>query len=1073
MGNKLIAVVLCASAGVLAACGGGGEAPDAAAAQAAPRATALAANSNARSNYRVALPDGPQRQTLDKRLRGASGPVEVWVSLEQNSVAGERAALVEAAGLGAAGNAAARSSSIVRQGAAAHRQRVRQSQAALVQQLASLGGKEMARVQNAHNAVAVRIDASQLTQVAAMAGVAKVRPVLHYELSLTETVPYVGGTAVQNSGRDGSGVTVAVLDSGIDYTHRNLGGAGTAAAYAAAYGTATTDPKNTTLDGLFPTAKVVSGFDFVGESWPTCAPGVDCRSEDPDPIDLEGHGTHVADIIAGQSTDGLHKGMAPGAKLMAVKVCSAVSSSCNGIALLKGMDFALDPNGDGDIGDAVDVINMSLGSNYGQIEDDLSLAATNAVKLGVVVVTSAGNGGNKPYIVGSPSIAPGVISVAQTEVPSAKAVPLVVNAPAAIAGVYGNTATLDFAPVGSGVTGDVVRVGRGCPAGSIAAGSPEDAYLASPSGKIALIDRGSCSVSLKVDRAAKAGATGVLIGLVAAGDAVSFSFGGGTDFVPSLVIQQSLSNAIRTQLAGGQTVNVSISPAAAIALIGSMASSSSRGPSISFQSIKPEIGAPGASLSAEAGTGTGQTAFGGTSGAAPMVAGAAALLVQAYPRRSPEQIKAMLMNSAETTIYTNPALAPGELAPITRIGGGELRVDRAIAMDTVAFNRKTKSASLSFGALEVADRVVVEQTLHVRNLSHHEKLFNVTPSFRFANDQASGAVRVETRSVLRVAAHGSEELEVKLIIDPTKLPAWLLNGGSQGGNGAALNGPEYDGYITLTSGSEKITVPWHVLPRKAAQTEATLTERGRPGPTLRLRNRGANDSEYDVFSLAGVSKRIPRVDLPGPGDNAAVIDLRSVGVRQLTAAQTGLPFDVLEFAMNTQGRRAHPNYPAEFDVEIDANGDGAADYVVFNAESGGFGVSGQNLVNVVTLATGTASAFFFTDADLNSGNVIFTVPVNIPGGVALAPGATMGFGVFVFDNYFSGNLTDSIEGMRFTPGNARFGIVGEPFGGVAAKSASSLGVTTATLPDTLSSELGLLMMYRRNEGKEADVIRIR
>ena len=1071
MDKKVIAVALGVCAALLAACGGGETSPEPSAQVA--RESALAAPRAAASNYRVALPEGAQRTTLDKRLRGARGPVEVWVSLEQNSVAGERAALAEAAGLGVAGNAAAKTSALVRQGAAAHRQRVRESQGALVQQLASLGGKEMARVQNAHNAVAVRIDASQLSQVAALQGVAKVRPVLHYELTLSETVPYVGGTAVQNGGRDGSGVTVAVLDSGIDYTHRNLGGAGTAAAYAAAYGAATTDPKNTTLDGLFPTAKVVGGFDFVGESWPTCAAGVDCRSEDPDPIDLEGHGTHVADIIAGASTDGLHKGMAPGAKLMAVKVCSAVSSSCNGIALLKGMDFALDPNGDGDTSDAVDVINMSLGSNYGQVEDDLSLAATNAVKLGVIVVASAGNGGNKPYVVGSPSIAPGVISVAQTEVPSAKAVPLVVNAPAAIAGVFGNTATLDFAPVGSGVTGDVVRVGRGCPAGSIAAGSPEDAYLASPSGKIALIDRGACGISLKIDRAAKAGATGVLIGLVAAGDAVSFSFAGGTDFVPSLVIQQSLSNAIKAQLTGGATVNVSISPAAAIALVGSMASSSSRGPSISFQTIKPEIGAPGASLSAEAGTGTGQTAFGGTSGAAPMVAGAAALLVQAYPKRSPEQIKAMLMNSAETTIYTNPALAPGELAPITRIGGGELRVDRAIAMDTIATNRKTKSAALSFGALEVSERMVVEQTLHVRNLSHHEKLFNVTPSFRFANDQASGAVRVETRSVLRVSAHGSEELEVKLIIDPTKLPNWLPNGGSQGGNGALLNAPEYDGYITLTAGSEKISVPWHVLPRKAAQTEATLTERGRPGPTVRLRNRGANDSEYDVFSLAGVSKRIPRVDLPGPGENAAVIDLRSVGVRQLTAAQTGLPFDVLEFAMNTQGRRAHPNYPAEFDVEIDANGDGAADYVVFNAESGGFGVSGQNLVNVVTVATGTASAFFFTDADLNSGNVIFTVPVNIPGGVALAPGATMGFGVFVFDNYFSGNLTDSIEGMRFTPGNARFGIVGEPFGAVAARTASNLGVRTATLPDTLSSELGLLMMYRRNDGKEADVLRIR
>ena len=162
------------------------------------------------------------------------------------------------------------------------------------------------------------------------------------------------------------------------------------------------------------------------------------------------------------------------------------------------MDFALDPNGDGDTGDAVDIINMSLGSDYGQIEDDLTLASTNAVKLGVIVVAAAGNGANKPYIVGSPSIAPGVISVAQTQVPSAQAIPLVVNTPAAIAGIYANTATVEWAPVGNGVTGDVAFIGRGCPAGSIAPGSPADPILSNPAGKIALIDRGACSVSLKV-----------------------------------------------------------------------------------------------------------------------------------------------------------------------------------------------------------------------------------------------------------------------------------------------------------------------------------------------------------------------------------------------------------------------------------------------------------------------------------------------------------------------------------------------------------------------------------------------
>ena len=61
----------------------------------------------------------------------------------------------------------------------------------------------------------------------------------------------------------------------------------------------------------------------------------------------------------------------PGASLYAVKVCSAISTSCSGVAILQGIEYALDPNGDGNVADAVDVINMSLGSSYGQREDDL------------------------------------------------------------------------------------------------------------------------------------------------------------------------------------------------------------------------------------------------------------------------------------------------------------------------------------------------------------------------------------------------------------------------------------------------------------------------------------------------------------------------------------------------------------------------------------------------------------------------------------------------------------------------------------------------------------------------------
>jgi minor extracellular serine protease Vpr len=1056
-----------AAAWLLVACGGGGgDAP--AAASSTDRSGASASASNSASSrafgsaYRVRVDDATVTARLDSRLRTARGPVDVWVSLEQNSVAAQRASLADAAGM--TDRAMAKGSSMLREGARQHRQAIAASQAGLSGQLSALGAKELARVQKAHNAIAVRIDAAQLKQVAALQGVAKVRPVLTYQLDLAETVPYVGGTAVQASGRDGTGVKVAVIDSGIDYTHVAFGGAGTAEAYAAAWGTSTTDPKNTTTDGLFPTAKVVAGFDFVGEAWPNCAPGVDCRTEDPDPIDLEGHGTHVADIIAGK------KGMAPGASLVAIKACSAVSSSCNGIALIKAVEYAIDPNGDGDTEDAVDVINMSLGSNYGQVEDDLTQASTNAVKVGVVIVASAGNGANRPYIVGSPSIAPGVISVAQTAVPSAKAVPLVVNAPTGLAGVYGNTATVDWAPIGAGVTGDVVFFGRGCPAGSVAGQAGADPVVGNPSGKIALIDRGACGVSLKVDNAVKAGATGVLIGLVAAGDAVSFSNAGGTDFKPTLVIQQALATAIKNSTT---TVNVSLSEASSIPLVGSMASTSSRGPSVSEQTIKPEIGAPGASISAIAGSGTGTEAFGGTSGAAPMVSGAVALLVQAYPNRSPRHIKAMLMNSANTAVFTNPALVPGELAPVTRIGAGELRADKAIGLDVVAFNRDSESAALSFGALEVERTMTVSRTLRLRNFGHQDKRFSITPSFRYADDEASGAVRVITRSSVRVAGHGTEDVEVRLVIDPSKLLSWTLNGGSLGGSGAALNGPEFDGYLTLTSGSEKLSVPWHVLPRKAADASAELVHRG-DAHILRLRNRGTADSEYDAFSLAGVSKRVPRTDLPKPGDNFAVVDMRSVGVRYLPGPVIGAPFDVLEFAINTNGRRAHPNYPAEFNVEIDTDGDGVADYLVFNAESGGFGASGQNTVFLADLkAGGPGLGQFFTDADLNSGNVILSVLVNNgPGSMTLAPGATIGFAVRAFDNYFTGNETDAIEGMRFTPSVPRYGLVGGPFGSLAARSGGTVGIVETAVTPEQSTESGVLLMYRRNADKEANAIRV-
>jgi subtilisin family serine protease len=914
----------------------------------------------------------------------------------------------------------------------------------------------------AHNAIAVTVDASALPAIRQMPGVAAVRPVINYRLTLEETVPYVGATAVHEKGFEGEGIVVAVLDSGVDYTHRNLGGPGTIEAYTEAYGDAPGDPRNETRDGLFPTEKVIEGFDFVGEAWPEGD-----LTEDPDPIDAPGapvaqggHGTHVSDIVAGND-GGSHRGVAPEASLLGVKVCSSISTACSGVALLRGMDFALDPNGDGDMSDAADVINMSLGSDYGQEEDDLAEASAAAVRLGVVVVTAAGNAANRPYIVSSPSIGEGVISVAQTQVPSAQAFPLVVNAPEEIAGTYPNTATVAWAPIGDGFTGDVVYVGQGCPADSIEPGSPEDPYLADPAGKVALIDRGACAVSLKVDRAAEAGAIGVLIGLIAPGDAVSFSYGGGDDFVPTLVIQQSLSNSIKGQLEE-ETVNVTVSPANAIDLVGGMVSSSARGPSISHTAIKPEIGAPGGSVSAVSATGDQEEAFSGTSGATPMVSGAAALLIEAYPERSPEQIKAMLMNSAETEIFTNQALLPGELAPISRIGAGELRVDRALELSSIARSRRDHSASLSFGFQEVIAFKTLRRTLLVENFSDTAKTFNITTSFRYADDESTGAVRVVAPDNVHVRAHGRREIHVIMIIDGRKLADWPLDGGANGGDGGLLNAPEFDGYVKLTAGDEELTVPWHVLPRKAAAIKAVSSSNIEPGDKIRLLNAGLAPSGLDAFSLTGVSPRVDESQLPGPGDSFAIIDMRAVGVRLVTPG-------VLQFAINTYGRRAHPNYPAEFDVIIDTNRDGTPDFVVFNTEIGGFAVSGQNVVFVLDLATETATPVAYTDADLQSGNVILTAPTLALG---ITDDTTIDFEVAAFDNYFTGELTDAFETMTYTPSTPKF-IATNPPDVVPAHSTVRFG--TAAVPGgegASPSQIGLLLMHRLDARREATIVRM-
>jgi subtilisin family serine protease len=935
---------------------------------------------------------------------------------------------------------------------------LKQKQDALALQVKALGGIETARVSKVHNAVVFSVKAAALPQIARIAGVASVRPVGTYSLSLTETVPYIGAQAAQIAGLTGAGVTVAVLDSGIDYTHKNLGGLGTAAAYDSATANPATIPA-----GLFPTAKVIGGYDFVGSQWPNAA-----RTEDPNPIDERpagGHGTHVADIIAGASLDGTHKGVAPGAKLYAVKVCSNQSTSCNGEALLKGMDWIIDPNGDLDFSDAPDIVNLSLGSSYGQREDDLTDAVSVAVRFGIVAVVSAGNSADRPYILGSPSSAPEAISVAQTQVPSSSTFGLKVNTPASIAGLYGNTATLDWAPIGNGFTGIVKTALQ-------AGGSNNLACAALPAGSltgmVALIDRGTCNISSKVDVAARAGAIGVLLGLVAPGDAVSFSLGGGSMFVPTLVIQQSLATAIKGKLAS--PVNVSVDLTTQVNLVGSMAGTSSRGPSYSYNAIKPEIGAPGASVSAEFGTGTGTTAFGGTSGAAPMVSGSAALLLQKFPQATPPEIKARLMNGADATIYTNPATQPGVLAPISRIGAGEVRVDKAARINTLMWDATNPySAGLSFGTLRATGITTLTKKVAVRNAGTSARFYTISRSFRYANDAASGAVTLSAPSSITVPANSTGSFTLTMRIDADKLPLWNLGFAGDQGNGALLQGVEVDGYLSLNDAAGSVSLPWHVLPHRAAGMEVGSTTVSAASGLQVANVGGSTTASTEAFALTGTSPQISAV-LPAPGQQDVMIDLKAVGVRQI---DVGAP--AVQFAITTYGQRAHPAYPAGFQVYVDANGDGVDDYLVYNAEQGTFASTGTTLVYVQKLnldgsANGSATARFYADADLNSSNIVLTV---LASDIGITNPATQQFkfSVYVYDNYFTGNYKDAIGTMTHTLGVPKYALAFDSFS-VDPGLGGTVPITAVTGGSTASpSQSGFLLMhYDGRTGRESDQV---
>jgi hypothetical protein len=366
----------------------------------------------------------------------------------------------------------------------------------------------------------------------------------------------------------------------------------------------------------------------------------------------------------------------------------------------------------------------------------------------------------------------------------------------------------------------------------------------------------------------------------------------------------------------------------------------------------------------------------------------------------------------------------------------------------------------------------------VQNYSKSARRYDVSNAFRYANDAASGAVKILTPGSVYVAPFSSATFDVVMKIDAAKLPTWELFGGWNTGLGSLLQTVEFDGYLTLKDSRDTVRLPWHVLPHKSANVEVINNNVIIPKKGFGLLAM-ANLSKvlaggFDLFYLTGTSPRLRRSQLPD-ADETTVHDLAAVGVRLNYDA--GEP--VVQFAINTYGRRAHPAYPGRFDVLIDVDNDGTFDFNVFNAENGDFDTTGETLVAIDDLSIpglDDAAAYYYADVDLDSGNLIMTAPLFALGGLTIDQ--KFRFDVEAHDNYFASTmadgLTDAIRKNVYTLNTPKFDVApgSVPEGGVPPRSGLLLKVNALPGGDKASpSQQGFLFMYR-DAADEAETVTV-